>query len=255
MDLSRMLAAALSIAALAGPAAAAPQGELLVYASSALSQSLGKISELYANDTGQHVTLSFAASSALARQIESGSKADVVLCADAEWMDYLEKRSLVDPATRRNLLRNRLALIAPAESALKLPIARSFGLRAALGKGKLAIGEPESVPVGRFTRYALISLGVWNSVGDNLLPQANVRNVIGAVAGGEAPLGIVFETDAMLDKRVRIVDVFPADSHPPIAYLVASTPSAQPGASRFVEFLRGSDSRDVFQRHGFRLAQ
>ena len=254
MDPRRMLVLLVPLAWVAGTAFAAPS-ELLVFASSSLSQSLGTISEQYANDTGQHVTLSFAASPSLARQIEGGSKPDVVLCADSEWMDYLEKRNLVDPASRRNLLRTRLALIAPAGNDMKLRIGRSFALRAALGDGKLAIGDPESVPVGRYTRYALISLGVWNLVGDQLMPEGSSRSVLGAVAEGKAPIGVVFETDALLDKRVRIVDVFPPDSHPAIAYPMASTPAAQPSASRFMEYLRNANSRGVFERHGLRLTQ
>jgi molybdate transport system substrate-binding protein len=170
-------------------------------------------------------------------------------------MDYLEKRKLLASETRRNLLRSRLVLISASDSSIKLPIERSFALHAALGKGRLAIGEPESVSVGRFTRYALISLGVWNAVGEQLLPQANTRGVLEAVAEGRAPLGVVMETDALPDKRVRIVDVFPMDSHPPIAYLIAATSDAQAGTSRFMKFLRDTDSRTVFQRYGFRPAQ
>lgn len=256
MDLRRMLLAALSLAAVAHPAVPAdPQPDLLVYANVSLTQSLIKVSELYATDTGQHITLSFGASPALAKQIEGGSRADVVLWADPEWMDYLEKRKLLAAETKRNLLRSRLALISPTDSSVKLPIERSFALHAALGKGRLAIGEPDSVSVGRFARYALISLGVWNAVGEQLLPQANARGVLDAVAEGRAPLGVVMETDALPDKRVRIVDVFPMDSHPPIAYLIAATPGAQAGTSRFMKFLRDGDSRTVFQRYGFRPAQ
>ncbi len=166
-----------------------------------------------------------------------------MVCTDAD-----QKRKLAQCS-------NRLSLIAPAGSKLDLTIARSFDLHGALGKGKLAMGEPETVPLGRYSRYALISLGVWNAVGERLAKQGNPRNVISAVAEGTAPLGIAFETDALLDKRVRIVDVFPADSHPPISYLMAATPGAQDGSGRFMEFLRSNSSRAVFQRYGFRPAQ
>jgi molybdate transport system substrate-binding protein len=255
MELSRKLFVALAFAPAFVVADAGPQPDLLVYANPALSQSLIKVSELYATDTGQRITLSFGASPALAKQIEGGSKADIVLCADPEWMDYLEKRKLVDTQTKRSILRNRLALIAASDNDIKLGVARSFGLQAALGKGRLAIGEPESVAVGRYTRYALISLGVWNSVGEQIAPQASTRGVLEAVASRQSPLGIVMETDALSDKRVRIVDVFPLDSHPPIAYVIAATPGAQAGTSRFMSFLRDSGSRDVFERYGFRPAQ
>jgi molybdate transport system substrate-binding protein len=131
----------------------------------------------------------------------------------------------------------------------------SFGLHAVLGKGKLAIAEPDSVALGRYTRYALISLGVWNSLGDQIAAKSSTRGVLEAVAEGQSSLGVVMETDALTDKRVRIVDIFPLDSHPPIAYVIAATPGAQAGTSRFMSFLRGSGSRDVFERHGFRPAQ
>lgn len=254
MELRRMLALMLPWAAIAIPAVASPS-ELLVFATTSLSQSLGRISEQYASDTGQHVTLSYGSSSQLAHHIEGGTKADVVLCADSEWMDYLVKRNLVVPASRRDLLRTRLALVAPAGSDVKLPIGRTFALRAALGDSKLAIGNPEEVPVGRYTRYALISLGVWNTVGDHLLTLENSRAVIGAIADGAARFGVVFESDAMLDKRVRIVDMFPPDSHPTIAFAVAATPGAQPTSARFMEYLRNSGSRGVFERYGLRLTQ
>lgn len=254
MELRRMLTLMLPWAAIAIPAVATPS-ELLVFATASLSQSLGRISEQYASDTGQHVTLSYGSSSQLAHHIEDGTKADVVLCADSEWMDYLEKRKLVVPASRRDLLRTRLALIAPAASGIKLPIRRTFALRGALGEGKLAIGNPEQVPVGRYSRYALISLGVWNTIGDRLLTLENSRAVIAAIAEGTAPLGVVFESDAVLDKRVRIVDMFPPDSHPTIAFAVAATPDAQPTSSRYMEYLRSNDSRSVFERFGLRLTQ
>ena len=158
---------------------------------------------------------SFAATSVLARQIENGAHADVFFSADQEWMDYLDQRGLVQKATRRNLLGNRLALVAPASSTVQLQIKAGFPLLAALNGGRLATGDPDSVPVGRYARSALTSLGVWNDVADHLVRADNVRTALAFVARGEVPLGIVYETDARIDKQVRIVDLFPAGFAPP----------------------------------------
>lgn len=250
----RLLAFILSIATL--PAAfAAPAPPIVVFAAASLSDLLQDLANAYARKTQQTVTLSFAASSSLAKQVEGGAPADVFLSADTEWMDYLEQRHLIDPGSRRNLLRNRLALIAPSASTVKLEIAPSFPLAQALGKGRLAVGDPESVPAGRYARYALISLGVWNSVSERLVPAENVRSALAFVARGEAPLGIVYETDAVREKDVRIVGIFPANSHPQIVYPIALTPQAKAGSARFVEFMRGPDGRQIFSRFGFKPAQ
>jgi molybdate transport system substrate-binding protein len=259
MDMRRqgLLAFFLAVAGVAGTgsAVAAPPQSLVVFAASSLSSVLQEVGDAYARDTGQAVTLSFAASSSLAHQIEGGSSADLFLPADEEWMDYLEKRHLIDPGSRRNLLRNRLVLIAAAASPIKLKIGPGFGLADALGKSKLATGDPESVPAGRYTRYALISLGVWNSVAEHLAPAGSVRATMASVMSGDTPLGIVYETDALKEKGVRIVDVFPPSSHPQIVYPVATTPKAKAETLLFVEFLRGPEARKIFAQYGYRAAQ
>jgi len=232
------------------PARAAEPG-LLVFAAASLTNVLEELGGAYTRETGQPVKFSFAASSALARQLEAGAAADVFLSADIEWMDYVQARGLIQRATRRDLLGNRLVLIAPAASTVSLEIAPGFPLAAALGTGRLATGDPDYVPVGRYARSALSSLGVWSEVADRLVRADNVRTALAFVSRGEAPLGIVYATDARVDPGVRVVGVFPADTHLPITYPVAVTHGAREGAARFVEFLRGSAAGETFRKSGF----
>jgi molybdate transport system substrate-binding protein len=240
-----------SLACLAQREARAEAPDLLVFGAASLTDALEEIGARYTRDTGQAVRFSFAASSALARQIEAGARADVFLSADLEWMDYLESRGRVERDTRRDLLGNRLALVAPASSGASLAIAPGFPLAAALGGGRLATGDPDYVPVGRYARAALTSLGVWNDVADRLVRADNVRTALAYVARGEAPLGIVYETDAKLDPAVEVLGLFPADSHPPITYPVAVVEGAREGAARFVAYLSGDAATAVFRKLGF----
>jgi molybdate transport system substrate-binding protein len=242
------LALALACASAAARAAEPP---LLVFAAASATDALDDVGASYTRETGQLLKVSYAASSALARQIEAGAGADVFLSADVEWMDYLEARQRIDPATRRDLLSNRLVLIAPAASDVKLEIAPGFPLLQALGTGRLATGDPDYVPVGRYARAALESLGVWSEVADRLVRAENVRAALAFVSRGEAPLGIVYATDVPVDPGVRRVAVFPESSHPPIVYPVALIAAAHPGARRFLEFLGSPAAREIFRRHGF----
>jgi molybdate transport system substrate-binding protein len=225
--------------------------ELLVFAAASLTNVLDEIGTTYTQQTGQPVKFSYAASSALARQLEAGARADVFFSADLEWMEYVQARTLIDRSTRRNVLGNRLVLVAPADSKVELQIEPGFALASALGKGRLATGDPDTVPVGKYARSALTSLGVWNDVADKLVRADNVRSALAFIARGETPLGVVYETDANVEKRVRIVDFFPADSHPPIVYPVAVTAQAQPAARQFVEFLQSAAAREAFKKYGF----
>lgn len=238
---------------LSAPAQAADveSQEILVFAAASLTNVLDEIGTAYTQQTRQPVKFSYAASSALARQLEAGARADVFFSADLEWMDYVQARNLIDRTTRRNVLGNRLALVAPADSKIELEIAPGFALAPALGTGRLATGDPESVPVGKYARSALTSLGVWNEVADRLVRAENVRSALAFIARGETPLGIVYETDAKIDKRVRIVDLFPADSHPPIVYPVAITAQASTHARRFVDFLQSAPAQETFKKYGF----
>jgi molybdate transport system substrate-binding protein len=225
--------------------------QLLVFAAASLTNVLDEIGAAYMQQTRQPVKFSYAASSALARQLEAGASADVFFSADLEWMDYVQARSLIDRSSRRNVLGNRLALVAPADSKIELEIAPGFKLAEALGNRRLATGDPESVPVGRYARSALTSLGVWNDVADKLVRADNVRSALAFITRGETPLGIVYETDAKVEKRVRVVDFFPADSHPPIVYPVAVTAKARPAARQFVDFLQSAAARESFEKYGF----
>ena len=252
---SRTALAGLFICAYAlAPAAQAREKEkppTLVFAAASLTNVLGVLSTSWTASSGAQVRLSFAASSVLARQIEAGGRADLFISADQEWMDYLQSRNLIDKSSRRNLVENRLVLIAPADSKVELRIAAGFPLAAALGRGRLSTGDPDTVPVGRYARSALISLGVWDEIQDRLVRADNVRSAMMFVARGEAPLGIVYNTDAVMDSKVRIVDTFPQNSHAPITYPGAATIAANNEARAFLEFLGSPPARDTWRRFGF----
>jgi molybdate transport system substrate-binding protein len=225
--------------------------ELLVFAAASLSNVLNELSTSWTSTSGVNVKLSFAASSVLARQIEAGGKADVFISADQEWMDYLEARNLIDKPARRNLVGNRLVLIAPADSKIRLKIGPGFPLATALGSGRLATGDPDTVPVGRYARSALISLGVWDQIQDRLVRADNVRSAMMFVARGEVPLGIVYTTDALVDSKVRIVDTFPTNTHAPITYPAATLPGARSEAATFVAFLASPAAAESWKKFGF----
>jgi len=223
----------------------------LVFAAASLANVLQAIGDGYVRQGGKRVRFSFDASSTLARQIEAGAPAQLFFSADTRWMDYLEQHHRIAPGSRRDLLGNALVLIAPRTSTVRLVIARDFPLRAALGTGRLALADPAAVPAGRYGRAALEHLGVWGSVAGQIAPAENVRAALEYVARGEAPLGIVYRTDALIEPRVRTVGEFPAASHPPIVYPVAATTTAGHVAMRFLSFLQGSAAGDIFRRYGF----
>ena len=238
-------------AASASSAADAQHQQILVFAAASLTNALQDIGASYERTARVEVKLSFDASSSLARQIEAGAPADVFFSADPDWMDYLQQRKLIQPNSRRNLLGNALVLIAPAQSPVALKIAPHFQLTAALGNGRLATGDPDSVPAGRYARSALMLLGVWDEVAARIAGAENVRAALKYVATGEAPLGIVYRSDALIDRQVRIVDTFPEDSHPPIIYPIALTRSAQTDASALVAYMSGPQAREIFVKYGF----
>jgi molybdate transport system substrate-binding protein len=247
----------LSIASLSSVAADSDKAPITVFAAASLTNVLQDLGDGFTKETSIPVRFSFAASSALARQIENGAPADVFFSADLEWMDYLQTRHLIQPDTRHDVLANRLVLIAPADSSIKLTIEPHFALAAALGKGRLATGDPDSVPVGRYAREALTTLGVWNEVSERMVRADSVRSALVFVDRGEAPLGIVYETDALIDKHVRVVDIFPDNSHLPIIYPLALTanPKAEANkadAAKFVAYVRGPAGHVAFKAYGFR---
>lgn len=237
---------------LAASAASAADRLLTVFAAASLTNVLQEIGDAYTAETQVPVRFSFAASSALARQIESGAPADIFMSADQEWMDYLQTRKLIEPQTRANLVTNALVLIAPADSTLQLKTGPNFALAAVLGDtGRVATGDPASVPVGKYAKSALISLGVWASVENRVVAADNVRTALNFVARGEAPVGIVYATDAKNEPKVRVLDTFPASSHEPITYPAAATATAGPDAAAFLTYLRGSKARTAFAKAGF----
>ncbi len=233
------------------PAAEVQQPQILVFAAASLTDAMQETSAAYEKTAHVKVKSSFDASSVLARQIEAGAPADVFFSADTAWMDYLQGRNLIQPASRRNVVGNRLVLIAPAQSHIQLKIAPHFPLVAALGDGRLATGDPDSVPAGRYARSALTKLGVWDAVAPRLARAENVRVALLYVVRGEAPLGIVYASDALADTSVRMVDTFPAETHEPIVYPIALTKSAKSQAAGFVSYLSGPQGRSIFVKYGF----
>ncbi len=242
--------------ALALPAlASAQQSPLTVFAAASLKESLDEAAAAYEKTTGTPVRVSYAASSTLARQIEQGAPADVFLSADTEWMDYLQQRGKLQPRQRRDLLGNTLVLIAPVASQVRVDPAAPGALALALGNGgRLAIGQSNSVPAGKYAAESLRTLGQWDSVSGRLAEADSVRSALMLVARGEAPLGIVYGSDARAEPKVRVVATFPADSHDPIVYPVAViAPGKHPQAPAFVQWLDGATASAIFLRRGFSL--
>ncbi|MGD9615902.1 MAG: molybdate ABC transporter substrate-binding protein [Alphaproteobacteria bacterium] len=243
----------MAVLALAGPTHA-QGGNPLIFAAASLKNALDAVNRRYEAETGRRVTISYAASSTLAKQIESGAPADLFLSADRRWMDYAATHELIDPKTRHDLLGNDLVLIAPKDSSLdagQVTIAPGFPLKEMLGDGRLAMAEPNSVPAGVYGKAALTGLGVWDQVAGRVAAAENVRAALALVARGEAPLGIVYKTDAAVEPGVRIVGTFPSETHEPIIYPVALTRSARRDIMAFAEYLRGPAARKIFEEHGF----
>jgi molybdate transport system substrate-binding protein len=225
---------------------------LTVFAAASLRESLDEQVRKFQGETGISIVVAYGASSALAKQIEAGAPADVFISADLEWMDYLDGRKLLAPGSRANLLSNRLVLIAPASSRSTLKIGPNFGLAAALGADKLAMANPDAVPAGKYGKHALETLGVWASVERQVARTENVRVALALVSRGEAPLGIVYATDALTERNVRIIDTFPESSHPAIVYPEAIVAASRaPFAKRLVDYLRSTSARVIWERYGF----
>lgn len=230
--------------------------DLTVFAAASLKEALDDAATQFQRANGQKVVISYAASSALAKQIENGAPADVFISADLDWMDYVEQRKLIRAGTRANLLRNRLVLIAPADSKAQFEIKTGFPLAKLLGDGKLSMADPDSVPAGKYGKAALEKLGVWGSVEGKVARGDNVRTALNFVARGEAPLGIVYQTDAFAEKKVRVVAQFPQDTHPAIIYPVAVIASSRNAvAPVFVNYLKSAEARAIFEKYGFSMDQ
>ena len=249
--LARVASLALLVTALTFHAASAAE-KVTVFAAASLKDVLTSIAETWKSETGNEVVLSFAGSSALAKQIAEGAPADLFISADLDWMDTIEKQGLVKEGTRLSLLGNRIVLVAPADSKADFKVAPGFDLSSALGDGKLAMANTDSVPAGKYGKAALEKLGVWSAVEPKVAQAENVRAALLLVSRGEAPFGIVYETDAKVDPKVKIVDRFPEDSHKPIIYPAAVLKDAKsPVAGAFLDYLKTDKAKAAFEAAGF----
>lgn len=226
--------------------------KVTVFAAASLKNALDAVSAAWAADAGKDTAISYAASSALAKQIESGAPADVFISADRDWMNYLTEKKLVGAGTAIDLLGNEIVLVAPRDSSAEIAIAKDFALAKLLDGGKLAMGDVKAVPAGKYGKAALEALGVWSSVESQVAQAENVRAALKLVSTGEAPLGIVYRTDAQAEPGVKVIGTFPADSHPPIVYPVALIAGSQnPDAAAFVTFLQAAKAQAIFRDQGF----
>ena len=227
---------------------------LTVFAAASMKNALDDIDAAYTAKTGVKVVASYAASSALAKQIEQGAPADIFVSADTDWMDYaIAKKTIYEP-TRVNLLGNSIVLIAPKDSTIdNVTIGPGFDLAKLAGDGKIATGDVKAVPVGKYARAALEKLGAWQAAAPKFAMTESVRAALTLVARGEASLGIVYATDARVESGVKIIGIFPADAHPPIIYPVAATTAAKAEAADYLAFLRTSAAKAIFEKYGFKF--
>lgn len=233
-------------------AVGAQAGEVRVFAAASLKNALDAIAKDWKAETGNDVVLTFAASSALAKQVEAGAPADLFISADLKWMDYLAKGDLIKKDTRQNLLGNALVLVAPKDAAKTYEISKSFDLAGALAGGRLAVGLVDSVPAGIYAKQALTNLGLWDGVKDKLAEAENVRAALLLVSRGEAPLGIVYMTDTASDKTVHVAGTFPEGSHDPIIYPAAALKaSSNPLTGEFQTYLHSKQAEAAFTAQGF----
>jgi molybdate transport system substrate-binding protein len=232
--------------------AAAQDKTLTVFAAASMKNALDDVDNAYTAKTDVKIVASYAASSALAKQIEQGAPADVFMSADTAWMDYVNNKKAINEPTRVNLLGNSIVLIAPKDSKIdKVTIDQGFDLAKLAGDGKVATGDVKAVPVGKYAKAALEKLGAWTAVEPKMAMAENVRAALALVARNEAVLGIVYSTDAKIEPGVKIVGTFPASSHPPIVYPVAATSTAHKGTDDYLAFLRSSEAKAIFEKYGF----
>ncbi len=250
----RKLCAVLAFCALAAtPMRAAAEG-VLVFAAASLKSAMDEIAAEFERDNGQNVTISFAATSALARQIQFGAPADLFISANKDWMDVLEDERLISNKTRVNLVGNGLVLVGHSGNPLEVEIGSDFDLTAALDGGFLAMALVDAVPAGIYGKAALGNLGLWESVSEQVAQTDNVRAVLMMVSSGATPLGIVYRSDAIAENNVKVVGRFPAATHPPIVYPAAATVSAKPQALEFLDYLQTPKAQEIFLDQGFTLA-
>jgi molybdate transport system substrate-binding protein len=252
--LAGLLAAFAILATASLSPAAAEDRTITVFAAASMKNALDDVDAAFTARTGVKVVASYAASSALAKQIEQGAPADVFVSADTDWMDYAASRKTINEPTRVNLLGNSIVLIAPKDSKIdNVAIAKGFDLAKLAGDGRIATGDVRAVPVGKYAKAALTSLGAWPAAEPKFAMAESVRAALTLVARGEAVLGIVYATDAKVEPGVKIVGTFPAESHPAIIYPVAATTTAKPAANDYLAFLRSTAAKTIFERYGFRF--
>jgi molybdate transport system substrate-binding protein len=241
----------LGLCAFASGAYAAPRN-VMVFAAASLKNALDEINASWERETTKKAVISYAASNALAKQIEAGAPADIFFSADLDWMDYAASKNLIQPGSRVDLLGNTLVLITPKDASAHVSLQPGFDLAPSLGSGRLAMGNVDAVPAGKYGKAALEKLGAWNGVKDRIAQAESVRAALLLVSRGEAPLGIVYRTDAASDANVKIVADFPDGSHPPIIYPAALTKASDhPDAAEFLVFLRSAKARSAFEKQGF----
>ena len=234
------------------PQFAAAQDTLTIFAAASMKNALDHANAAFTKASGIKIVASYAASSALAKQMESGAPADAFISADLQWMDYVAQKNLIKPDSRVNLLGNKLVLIAPLDSKLdKVTIGQGFDITKLAGDGRIAVADVKSVPAGLYAKAALEKLGGWAAAEPKLAQAENVRATLAFVARGETPIGIVYETDAKVEPKVKIVGVFPDGSHPPVVYPVAATSTAKPDAGKYLAFLRTPEAKAIFEKYGF----
>lgn len=231
--------------------AADAKSTVIVFAAASMKNALDELSSKWEQKTGHSVKISYAASSTLAKQLEQDAPASIFISADEDWMNYVEKKALIQSDTRTNLLGNKLVLIAPKSSAVTLDLKPGADLAKALGGGRIAMGNVDSVPAGKYGKAALEKLGLWDAVSGKIAQAESVRAALALVSRGEAPLGIVYKTDAAADPNVKVVATFPADSHPAIIYPIALTANAKGAAGEFLTFLKSPEAVPAFEAQGF----
>lgn len=233
-------------------APALAQEQITVFAAASLKNALDDTNAAFTKATGVKVVASYEASSALAKQIEAGAPADIFISADLRWMDYAAGKKLIKPDTRLNLLGNKLVLIAPKDSKIDhVAIAKGFDIAKLAGDGRIAVADVKAVPAGLYAKAALEKLGSWAAAEPKLAQAENVRATLAFVARGETPIGIVYETDAKVEPKVKIIGTFPDDSYPPVTYPVAATANAKADALKYLQFLRGNGAKTIFEKYGF----
>ncbi len=242
----------IAVMLLGGASGAVAQEKVTVFAAASLKNALDAVNAACEADVGEQATVSYAASSALAKQIEEGAPADVFMSADLDWMKYLSDKNLIKADTETKLLGNSIVLVAPADSKTEAKIEKGFDLAGLLGDGRLAMANVDSVPAGKYGKASLESLGAWASVEGKVAQAENVRAALALVSTGEAPLGIVYKTDAAADPKVKVVGTFPEDTHPPIVYPVAQTAdSKDDDTSAFLKCLQSAKAKELFEAQGF----